>query len=1024
MEKPMTRNVLKKLGLLRVALVAGVGLPLIIATSARAQDPAAAAPAPAAPTAPEQTTERVIVTGSNIPTAEEVGANPVLTLNRDVIQKSGVRTTEELLQRVPVINANQIPTQNNGTSQSGPAGTSSIALRGLDVQATLVLVDGKRVAPFPGAAFVDLNNIPQPFIESIEILKQGASAIYGADAVAGVVNLKTWQDFRGVQATVEYGNVMDKNAARYLGDVLFGVGDDKTSINGDIFYYHHNSTFNRDYGNSAIPPFLSSNSSPWNIQVNSDVAAAAGGQNLNPGHNEFTSGPRNYTTDASLWPYATGRIHHFNFNAFSSSFPEQERWGGFASFSHKVCDDQVQVYGDFMYDDSKTHDELAPIATGSFQTPGNPTIAIPPHMDLNGVAPPGTPSYAATGVDANAYNPFNPFNQILSGGTRARIFDFGNRLIDNQAQVWLTTLGVKGDKLFDGNWGYDAFFRYSESDLTSQIVTAAGDRFAQILNANSDIFNPASSTYIGTTVPYNPFTSFRAPPFPTNAAVVNYARANIRDLSKSSIAQTGVNIYTTDLFDLPAGGVGFAFGGDWRREEYKFNPDDQNRVGNQLGVGVAPPAAGGRKAYSFYAETTIPLFSPSMGIWGLHNVEFDAAGRFEDFRNNNTNVLVPRLGLRWQPFDEQLTLRATWGEGYLEPSLSELYNPPFFTLAPTSWRPQPGITNAEPETTYEVTTNKNLKPGDSRDFTAGFVYTPKWMPSGQTLTFSADFWDIERTGVVTQPSAQEVVVRFEKGQLNPGEIVQLSGPPNDPATSVNFVKSGFLNSGKQKSRGVDLTLLYQYQTPNWGTFTWTTSATYLDSFIFQLDTTSTPHEVSGRANNDPFEGAFFGQVTAGDGWLKWKGVSSLDWAWRNFDFTFTEHYWDGFKEEFLPEGFYFPGSPERDHYVSQRWFSDIQASYTLIFTPPVESQPVAGYSKGGKEVMTGKEGKEIEAVPYEMPCWKTILNNSTLTFGVTNVFGEDPPKMFGYIFSNANNYPGSLYDNLGRFYYLRLTKKF
>ncbi len=749
---------------------------------------------------------------------------------------------------------------------------------------------------------------------------------------------------------------------------------------------------------------------------------------LTPNNTFFTSNPRNYQDapgSASNWHYGQGRLHAFNFNKFSSSFPEQERWGGYASFIHKVCDDQVQVYGDFMYDDSKTHDELAPIATGSFQTTGNPVIAVPPHMDLNGmVGGPGmeyagTPTYAATGVDNHAYNPFNPFNQILSGGTRARIFDFGNRLIDNEAYAWLTTLGVKGDKLFDGNWGYDSFFRYSQTDLVSRIVTAAGTRFAEIMNANSPIFDPASSQYIGTTVPYDPFYHYLGQEPPTNRYSVNYARANVRDLSKSSVAQAGVNIYTVDLFDLPAGGVGFAVGGDWRREEYKFNPDDQDRLGNQLGVGIAPYAAGGRKTYAFYAETTIPIFSPTMGVWGLHSLEFDAAGRFEDFRNNSTNVLVPRVSLRWQPFDEELTLRASWGEGFLEPSLSELYNPPFFTLAPTVYHG-----HAEPETTYEVTTNKNLKPGDSRDFTAGFVYTPKWMPQGQTLTVGADFWDIERSGVVTQPSAAEVVQRFIHNNLLPGEVVQID-PVSD---SVNFVKSGFLNAGKQKARGVDLTLLYQYQTPNWGTFTWTSQATYLDSFIFQLDTTTRPHEVSGRANNDPFEGAFFGAATAGDGWLKWKGASTLDWSWHNFDFAFTEHYWDGFKEEWYPAAlrgkfFFNPAYPERDHYVSQRWFSDIDTSYTLLFTPPVESQPVAGYSKGGKEMMTGKD-KQVETAAYEMPCWKTILNNTTLTFGVTNLFGQDPPQMYGTLYSNSDNYPGSLYDNLGRFYYIRLTKKF
>ncbi|MEY2487061.1 MAG: iron complex outerrane recepter protein [Verrucomicrobiota bacterium] len=955
--------------------------------------------------------ERVIVTGSNIPTAEEVGPNPVLNLDRDVIVKSGVRTTESLLGQQPVVNSNQIPVQNNGTGQGGPSGSSAIALRGLDVNATLVLINGKRVAPFPGSSFVDLNNIPQPFIKSIEILKQGASAVYGADAVAGVVNIKTWQDFRGAQATVEYGNTLDKDAARYLGDVLFGIGDDKISINGDIFYYHHNSTFNQDRGNSTIPPFLSSNASPWNFQV-SKVVAAAAGAGVAPGTNpiEFVSPTSNTngTEPASQYLFSSHRIHVFNFNLFSSSFPEQERWGGYASFIDKVCGDQVQIYGDFMYDDSKTHDVLAPLATGSFQTVGAPVIAVPPHADLNGVAPPNTPGYAETGVNAHAYNPFNPFNQILSGGTRARIFDFGDRPVDNETEAWLTTLGIKGDKLFDGNWGYDAFFRYSQTDLISQIQTVSVPRFDQILNANSSIFDPTAADYIGTTIPYNPFTSYKQPTFASNIPLINYARANIRDLLKSQLAQTGINIYTTDLFDLPAGGVGLAIGGEWRREEFKYNPDDENKIAGNL------PSRGGRKDYAFYAETTVPIFSPTQGIWGLHSVEVDASGRFEEFRNNDTNVLVPRVALRWQPFDGQLTFRAVWGEGYLESSLSELFGPPGRGLAPTVYKGNP-----EPDTPFEITTNKNLHPGRSRDFTSGFVYTPKWMPTGQTLTFSVDFWDIERAEITVVPSAQSVVGRFEKGMLAPGEVVQI-----EPVTqTVAFVKTFFNNFGKEKARGVDFSLLYQYQTPNWGTFTWTTQATYLDSVLFSLG--GPTYEVSGRANNDPFEGAFFGQVIIGDGWLKWKGASTIDWTWHNFDLSWIGHYFDGFKEEVIPQLFTADKVVPHEHYVKERWFFDCLASYTVIFKPPVESQPVAGYSKGDKEVRTGGQGKEVQSTAaYRMSCWKSLLNNTTFTAGCTNVFGEDPPKAYGFENGNSNNYPGALYDNLGRFYYLRLTKKF
>src|SRR5437773_12164018 len=157
MEKLMIKNVPIKFGSLRVALVASIGFPLIFASSALAQNPpppppppAGAAPAAAAaPGAAE--VERVIVTGSNIPTAEEVGANPVFSLNRDLINKSGQgTTTEELLKIQPVFGGSSVPTTNNGTSQGGPVGTSSISLRGFDPSASLALIDCRRVSPFPG----------------------------------------------------------------------------------------------------------------------------------------------------------------------------------------------------------------------------------------------------------------------------------------------------------------------------------------------------------------------------------------------------------------------------------------------------------------------------------------------------------------------------------------------------------------------------------------------------------------------------------------------------------------------------------------------------------------------------------------------------------------------------------------------------------------------------------------------------------------------------------------------------------
>src|SRR3954467_14966182 len=283
----MIRNRFKPFEFFRVVLIA-LGFPLIAlnafgqtgttgAQSAAGSTQPGGQPAAGAPTTGTAEAERVIVTGSNIPTAEEVGPNPVLALNRDLIEKSGARQAAELLRDLPVANANGVPISNNATGFT--PGAASVSLRGFTPEATLVLIDGRRVTPYPigqggTSSFQDLFTIPLPAVQSIEILKDGASTTYGADAVAGVVNLKFWKDYRGTQVTLQYGNTIDKDAAIYQGDVLFGIGDDKVQISGDIFFYHHDSLFNRDRGNSAIPPFLSTNSSPYNLQLSKTIAAA------------------------------------------------------------------------------------------------------------------------------------------------------------------------------------------------------------------------------------------------------------------------------------------------------------------------------------------------------------------------------------------------------------------------------------------------------------------------------------------------------------------------------------------------------------------------------------------------------------------------------------------------------------------------------------------------------------------------------------------------------------------------------
>ncbi|PYI90088.1 MAG: hypothetical protein DMF03_05700, partial [Verrucomicrobia bacterium] len=917
-----------RLGLFRTGIAVKIAMFLAMASSAVAQVAVPPAPgtavgptAPGAPTAPrvEATAERVIVTGSNIPTAEEVGPNPVDTYNQDTMAKSGEPTTERFLQSIPTVNANVVPISNNENGSNTAVGAATIALRGFDARATLILIDGRRVAPYPtgnnpglvNVMFVDLNSIPQAAIDSIEILKDGASTTYGADAVAGVVNIKLRHDYAsGAEASVQYGNTEHEDSGEFIASAIFGVGNDTTNVTGVLNYYHRNSIANRDRAYSAVPPFLSSNTSPYNLQLSSDVAAAAGGQNLNPGGTEFAGAPSgtNGLAPASTYLYgahrvrsSSGQLPGFDFNEFSLSFPESERYGIYLSGEHKVFGDQLVIYADGFYQNVKTHNELAPPATGSFQTAGQVTLAIPPHSPIApGAEPPNTPTHAETNVPADAFNPFNPFQQIISGGTRARLAEFGNRLFDNETDAWLSTIGFKGDKLFDGTWGYDAGFRYSQlkNIQTGQQVSIS--RFNRILNATDPIFDPTSSQFIGTTVPFNPFGDFRVP-IPSNQATVAFARIHPKDEDVSKVATLDGTIYTTSLVELPGGGVGFAFGGQFRRETLEETPDMLNVEGDVAGNSPVPPARGGRKSYSFYAESTIPIFGEKNPIPGFHALEFTAGMRFEEFLNNDSNVLVPKFGMRWQPFDEQLTLRSTWGEGYREPSLEELFGSPLSTLEP-SHDPMKGGA-FEPETNTLITSNPGLQPEDSRSFSAGIVYTPKYVPG---LNLSVDFWDTERIGVVTAPLADQVLQRELTGTLLPGERVE-----RDIGGNITRITIRNQNIGDQEARGFDFTVQYQRPT-QWGTFTSLTQATYLDEFLFRgfifREFGPTDGNLAGRTT-DP--------GTSNEGWYKWKGSSSLDWNWNHIDIVGTVRYWDGF-HEFTPN--------IHQHFVSQRFLFDLQAT--------------------------------------------------------------------------------------------------
>jgi len=305
----------------------------------------------------------------------------------------------------------------------------------------------------------------------------------------------------------------------------------------------------------------------------------------------------------------------------------------------------------------------------------------------------------------------------------------------------------------------------------------------------------------------------------------------------------------------------------------------------------------------------------------------------------------------------------------------------------------------ESETNTRITSNPNLQPEASRSFSGGFVYSPKYAPG---LNMSVDFWDIERTGVVTAPLAQQVLDGTAPG------IVE-----RDAGGFITRITIANQNLGSQEARGFDFGLYYQRPT-QWGTFTSQTQVTYLDEFLFPqfifAEFGTSPGNLAGRTT-DP--GA------SNEGWYKWKGNSSLEWTWKGFDLVGIVRFTDGFNE-FTPN--------LHPHWVHQTWFFDAQLSYDFTSLLPVEANPVPGYSKGEKEVVRAKDGTPLEKASaqtsnYRRSVLDHLLRGTIITIGCNDVFGQDPPKAFGEG-GNAVGYPGFTYDATGRFVYGRLTKKF
>src|SRR6266568_3171368 len=694
MDKLITKHVLDKFEFLRIALIASVGPAVvgsIFVSSAFGQEPA---PPPgaargAAPAAAE--VERVVVTGSNIPTAEETGPNPVDTYRQEDIEKLGVRNATDLLNKLP---AEAGATVNQNIANGGD-GSVIPSLRGLLPKETLVLIDGKRVASIGlgnGTAFgggVDINLIPFSMIDHIDILKDGASAVYGSDAVAGVFNIFLVHKFRGVEIGGSVGNTNmgSSNDARELEGWLKAGGDDKTDILVIADFYDRADIFSRDRNitsNGRATPFGGFDVRSINAPrfIDDFTAASPLGFRLKPGLQKPTphsaanaaTSPQ-YTANV---PFPDGNFALFNFAALTPSIPGADRQVYYGSLTRDICDKYLTLFADFKY------------ARSYFRADAAPTPFVPDAFH-GSVAGSGFSPFGISVPLSNAFNPFTVANATIPAdsqtfpgtpvytGVAYRGLEAGNRFAPTTFNDILFDVGLRGQMGEFGDyfktWNWEGGFRYSRNDEEIQsrnVVSQSGLREA-LLDSN-----PATA--------FNPFLGLsgtnRQTPTAMSRVYVTLHNSGQFELPLGYLTFNG------DLFNLPAGPVSFAVGGEYHGERWRNDPDSLNTTFNTIGSTDLQASEVNRDVWGMYQEVRIPITSPTWNFPGFYSLEVDFAEREEWYSQNTSSTLAlprtsnqynaqkPKVSVRWQPLDPKyigaVTLRGSYTEAFHAPTLGEL----------------------------------------------------------------------------------------------------------------------------------------------------------------------------------------------------------------------------------------------------------------------------------------------------------------------------------------------------------------
>jgi hypothetical protein len=730
----------------------------------------------------------------------------------------------------------------------------------------------------------------------------------------------------------------------------------------------------------------------------------------------------------------------FNFAAFTPALAPADRQAFYGSFTRDVCDKYLTVFADFKYVRSFFDASLAavPFVPDPFKVPGTNI------------------GFSSFGISVPISNPFNPFtvpdNTVIVNGVGIPVTtgvsfrglnDTGPRYEKFTYQDSLFDVGLHGEMGEFGDylktWNWELGFRYSRNEGQNLSVGEASQ--PGLREALLDT-NPATA--------FDPFLGLLGH---NSKAARSRVYVTLHNSGEYELPIGYITI-NGDLFDLPAGPVSFAFGGEYDAPRWTRNRDSLNTTFQSVGSTDGEGARVNRDVWAIYQEVRVPFTSPTWNFPGFYSFEVDFAEREEWYSQNTSSVLAseafpsqpaahsqynaqkPKVSVRWQPIDPKyigaLTLRGSYTEAFHAPALSEISPASTQSFAMGFDRLTQQSFNSE----TRVIGNPNLKPEEAYEWSYGAVYSPKWLKG---LTLSADWWHIDMRSIASLLGTQFIVdlnipglvFRGPPGIVNgrqvPGPII-LVIDPNENLTGAIF-------------EGLDYEAIYILDSAifghgDFGRLTVTLNGTWLSRAELQILPDTKRFGIAGEVIPPDFTltgslpwsranlSLFYDGPT--ETWMQGLEIGTIvhytgQYEDDNVSLTTNEGFAGSTKPQTPRNG----PLPWRARKVREWTTLDLITSYTFNLPPPAPA-PVPGLAKDGGKNVKMKDGKEKNVIPvstaeYNACGWRAWLNNTTLILGMQNVFDSDPPFVAGAF---ENGYDESLATIKGRFWYVQLKKRF